>query len=260
MAFFQQLTTSVEKFLIAFSTGLIFAYLCVVIWKKRILVLVLAVVVAMAVTVPESAGQHTFYRIEDGIPMFFEVDEKGDTLYIDAIEPAWVFPKGSKRARNADWRRYYKLVYNFNQVYPYALLGRRLVEEADSTIAACNLKNAEKAAYINNIQKGLLRDFGSIVRRMTISQGLLLVRLVDRECGKTSYSIIKGYKSGFSAAFWQGIARLFGQNLKSAYDPEGKDKQTEELVKKWEDGSFAALYYSIFMELPPSSPMPEKYR
>lgn len=228
--------------------------------RSGIFATIATVMVLSGVLAPDLFAQMTYYRVEDGIPMFYELTEDGDTLYIDAIEPAWVFPKGSKRGKGTNWRKYYRLVYNFNKVYPYALLGKKLVAQADSIIEAGHFKRSEKAEYINNIQRSLLSDFSHVVRGMTVQQGLLLVRLVDRECGKTSYSIIKGYKNGLAAGFWQGVAWFFGQNLKSSYDPEGKDRETEELVRKWEDGSFVPLYYSIFMELPPSTPIPEKYR
>ena len=82
----------------------------------------------------------------------------------------------------------------------------------------------------------------------------------DRETGKTGYKIVKEYRSGVSAVFWQGVARLFGQNLKSKYDPTGEDLVTEELVRKWESGEFRDLYYSIFFEYPKQTVIPEKYR
>jgi hypothetical protein len=58
------------------------------------------------------------------------------------------------------------------------------------------------------------------------------------------------------AGFWQGVARIFGQNLKSRYDPKGQDKVTEELVQKWQKGEFDALYYSIFYEYPAKPNLP----
>jgi hypothetical protein len=95
---------------------------------------------------------------------------------------------------------------------------------------------------------------------MSISQGQLLVRLIDREIGKTSYSIIKDYRSGIAAGFWQGVAKLFNQNLKNRYDPSGEDKNTEQLVQIWEEGQFDNLYYSIFLEWPEHKDLPSKYR
>lgn len=190
--------------------------------------------------------------------MYYTVDEAGDTIYLDTIPPAWVFPKGS-RVNRAEWRKYAKLVYNFNKVYPYALLGKKLVDQVDTNIDEQHMKRGQKDRYINQMQWQLLHDFEGAIRHMTISQGQLLVRLVDREIGKTSYNIVKDYKSGIAAGFWQGIAKLFGQNLKNHYDPDGVDKQTEELVRLWERGEFDAFYFSIFFEWPKKTVIPSQY-
>ena len=154
------------------------------------------------------------------------------------------------------YRQYYKLVYHFSKVYPYALMAARLEHEVDSTIKARHLSGAAERAYISARQKELLKAFEPHLRRMTTSQGRLLVRLCDREIGRNAYSIIKDYKNGFVAGFWQGVARIFGQNLKSRYDPKGQDKVTEELVQKWQKGEFDALYYSIFYEYPAKPNLP----
>lgn len=188
--------------------------------------------------------------------MHYIVDEKGDTVYVAELSPVWVYPRGTKRS--PDWRKYYKLVYNFNKVYPYALMAKKLLATVDINTEEMNKFGREK--YINMKQKELLKEFEPVVRKMTISQGQLLCRLLDREIGMTSYEIIKDYKNGLAAGFWQGVGKLFDQNLKSHYDPQGVDKATEELVKKWEDGEFDKLYYSIFWEEPKHVVIPAKYR
>jgi len=190
--------------------------------------------------------------------------ENGDTTYFDSIEPTWVFGrrkggKGNKEERK-DWRKYYKLVYNFAKVYPYAKAARRLDQIADSTITANGYNRAQKEKYVNGIQKRLFADFEGALHKMTITQGALLLKLIDRETDKTSYSIIKEYKSGIAAGFWEGVAKVFDNSLKSEYDAEGADRDIEELVKKWEDGSFPAFYYSIFWETPPEVPVPDFYK
>ena len=86
------------------------------------------------------------------------------------------------------------------------------------------------------------------------------MKLIDREVGKSSFNIIKYYKNGMAAGFWQGIAKLFGSDLKKPYDPEGEDAVTEELVQKWESGEFEGLYYTLFWEYPPDTEIPSKYR
>ena len=60
-----------------------------------------------------------------GYPMYFEVTPQGDTVFMETLDPVWIIPKGRKM-KSGDWRRYYKLVYNFNKVYPYALVGRKM--------------------------------------------------------------------------------------------------------------------------------------
>ncbi len=185
-----------------------------------------------------------------GVPMYFEVDAQGDTVFMETLDPVWIFPKG-RRMRDGDWRRYYKLVYNFNKVYPYALVGRKMMAQVDSTIAADVSKRSERNRYINDVEKELFRIFEKDIRNMTINQGLVLMRLVDRECGMSAFSIIKTYENGFAANFWQLVARIFSQNLKTRYDPtKGEDAKIEELCKIWDSGQWDSFYFSIFMERP----------
>ena len=184
--------------------------------------------------------------------------EGKDTIYIDNINPSKVYSR-LPRQKGKDWRKYYKLVHNFSKAYPYALVARKLVEEADSTIAADKLKRVKREQYVSKVQKELFDVFESQMRKMTVSQGALLMKLIDREVGKSSYDIIKDYKNGMAAGFWQGIAKIFGTDLKKPYDPEGEDALTEELVKIWEAGDFQAFYFAIFWQDPPVLPIPKKY-
>ena len=210
----------------------------------------------------EALAARNMDRLRSGIRtggyLAFSV-ENGDTTYYDTIDPVWVFAKGAK-SKKKDWRKYYRLVYNFARVYPYAIAAGRLDQVADSTIQAERMNKRKKDKYVAGLQKDLFTDFGGALRGMTISQGALLLKLIDRESGKTSYDIIKEYKSGIAAGFWNGIARMFDNTLKAGYDAEGADKDTEELIRKWNDGTFPALYYSIFFESPPEVYVPDKYK
>ena len=195
-------------------------------------------------------------RSEGGFLQYFVEGE--DTIYFDTITASKVFSKLPKQ-KGKDWRKYYRLVHNFSKAYPYALVVKKLVIEADSTMAADNLKGVKREKYIAQVQKELFDVFESQMRSLTVSQGALIMKLVDREVGKSSYSLIKGYTGVISAGFWQGIAKIFGSDLKKPYDPEGEDANTEELVKIWEAGDFEAFYISIFWKDPPKMPIPEKY-
>lgn len=199
---------------------------------------------------PQEQQSHTFLEF---------IVEGNDTIYIDEIRAAKVFARLPKM-KGREWRQYYRLVHNFSKAYPYALVAKKLVTEADSTIAADRLKGVKREKYINTVQKELFDVFESQMRNLTVSQGALIMKLVDREVGKSSYNIIKGYKSGITAGFWQGIAKVFGSDLKKPYDPEGEDEAVEELVILWERGDFPAFYWSLFWKDPPEMPIPEKYR
>ena len=94
---------------------------------KRIPTILLAVLLSLT-----AAAQG---RRVTGTPMFFEVTPQGDTVFLDTLDPVWCLAKG-RGMKDGDWRRYYKTVYNFNKVYPYALVGRKMMAQVYSTIAA----------------------------------------------------------------------------------------------------------------------------
>lgn len=185
--------------------------------------------------------------------------EGGDTVYLSPLATAHIYEK-KKRKRGRAWRKYYRLVYNFAKVYPFALVAKDIVHEVDSTITKENMRFVRKDAYVNKIVKDLFNSFEKPIRNMTVTQGALLMKLIDRECGIAPYTIIKEFKNVYAATFWQGVARLFGNDLKKPYDPAGTDEAVEELVRQWENGTFEKTYYEIFWKYPPMTELPEKYR
>ena len=215
---------------------------------KRIALILLSLAMALPLAAQEK-DRPVKPRKVTGVPMYYEVMPDGDTVFVDALDPIWVFPKG-RRMKGDDWRKEYKLVYNFNKVYPYALVGRKMMHQVDSTIAADVTKKSQRNAYTHDVMMELFAIFEKDIRNMTISQGMLLMRLVDRECGMSPYGIIKTYRSGFTAGFWQMVAKLFGTDLKKRYQPNGADKKTEKLVTIWESGAWDSFYFSIFYDWP----------
>jgi hypothetical protein len=186
------------------------------------------------------------------------VVEGKDTIYIDELKASKVYSRLPKQ-KGKEWRKYYRLVHNFSKAYPYALAARKIIKKADKDIEDNNLKRLKRDKYINNVQDELFKMFEEPLRNLTVTQGALLMKLIDREIGKSSYTIIKDYKSGMAAGFWQGVAKLFGSDLKKPYDPEGEDRKIEELVEIWEAGDFDAFYFSLFWKDPPKVEIPSKY-
>ena len=90
--------------------------------------------------------------------------------------------------------------------------------------------------YIKTIEKQLMDEFGKELKKLTITQGRILLKLIDRETGNTSYELLKELRGTVSAVFWQTIARLFGSDLKSQYDPQDDDFLVERVVRLIETG------------------------
>jgi hypothetical protein len=169
--------------------------------------------------------------------------EKGDTVFLSQLTPVYIYPSPVYKNEKAK-REYQRLVANFRKVYPYALLAKRRLLQIDSAVVTISSKK-EREEFIKRKEKELFKEFEKPLRKLTFSQGKLLMRLIDREAGQTSYYIIKELKGGFTAFFWQGIARLFGADLKKPYDKYGEDKPVEKLVKMYREGSFEFYYYRV---------------
>ena len=182
-----------------------------------------------------------------GVRIGYEVHGK-DTIYIDRINELHVFNRPQSWKKSREWRKFYRTVYNFAKVYPYALKAKAIMRDADSTLANSNFTRGQKEKYIKEYEKRLFKEFEKPLRSLSINQGKMLLKLIDREAGISSYYAIKNYKGGAAAGFWQGIAKLFGSDLKKKYDMFGEDKILEELVQMYRNGSFWYLYYSMFRE------------
>lgn len=132
-------------------------------------------------------------------------------------------------------RRYRRLIRNVKKAYPYAMIAGKELRDLDLKLASME-SETEKKEYIDQAEKEIMDRFEKEVMKLTISQGIILVKLIDRETGQTSYSVIKELKGSVTAFFWQGIARIFGNNLKAEYDPGGEDRVIEDIVRGIEAG------------------------
>ena len=94
----------------------------------------------------------------------------------------------------------------------------------------------EKRDYIKQVEQEIKDDYEDQLKGLTITQGRILLKLIDRETGETSYDLLKEFKGNINAVFWQTLARIFGNNLKSEFDAEGDDKLINEIVMLIENG------------------------
>jgi hypothetical protein len=143
--------------------------------------------------------------------------------------------KSSPRRTRVQLRQYDRLIYNLKKTYPYAVIAREKLAEVNSQLEAVT-DEKERRELLKTVEKEILGEFEDDARNMTITQGRLLIKLIDRETQNTSFELIKQYRGFLSAAFWQGIARIFGSNLKAEYDPFGEDALIELIVRDIEMG------------------------
>ena len=181
-----------------------------------------------------------------------------DTIFVDELPPARIHPKQTMSKR--EWVDYYKRVHNFSKAYPYALVVSRVIKSTDSLFVAEHYTKRQKDKYLQKMKDQVLNDFEPLMRQLTLKQGLMMIRLIDRECGLTPYYILKDYFGGMTAGFWQGVAKMMKGNLKQPYDKYGEDKDLEELVGIWQKGEFDALYEWVFGQPRPEIVIPERFR
>lgn len=134
-----------------------------------------------------------------------------------------------------DLQAYYRLRYNVIKVYPYARLAAVKLNEMNNTMAKMESKK-EKKKYRKAVEDQIRKDFEKQIKKLSINQGKVLIKLIDRETGHTSYDLIKDLKGSLNAFFAQGMAKLFGHNLRDEYDSLGRDKAIENVVNQIERG------------------------
>ena len=134
-----------------------------------------------------------------------------------------------------DYRRHARLVYNIRRVYPYSQIVRDELGRINRLLETLP-DDKSRRNFLQQYQKELLATYEGDMRKMTFTQGKILIKLIDRETQNTSYDLIKQYRGNVSAAFWQSVAWIFGTNLKTSYDPSGEDYLIEQVINEIEAG------------------------
>ncbi len=157
----------------------------------------------------------------------------GDTLLVAKVATVPIFRPG-RRGDNA-LKRYRRLINAVRVTYPIAQEASRRLAQMERDLENIP-KNADRKEYIKNIEKELKREYTPILKRMSVYQGRVLLKLIDRQTGDTSYELVKELRGAFAAFFWQNIARIFGANLKTEYDAATEDALLEGIIQLYEEG------------------------
>ena len=156
-----------------------------------------------------------------------------DTLYLAFLHEIYVFPP--MRFKNKKQEKFYwKTVRDVKKTYPIACELSKEMVRVDNVMT--DMTKKERRSFWKQYEKVLYKRYEDQFRNMTASQGQMLMKLIDRQSGETSFNVIKKYKGSFIAGFWQGIAKLFGNDLKAGYDGTDKDQITERIILLVEAG------------------------
>lgn len=162
------------------------------------------------------------------------VETNGDTIPVVHLKEVIVYPE-MKFKNKRQQQQYTKLVRDVKRTLPYAkLVYYTLIETYEYMETLPDEKSKEQ--HLKRMEKDLFQQYKPELKKMTLSQGKLLIKLIDRECNQSSYHIVKAYLGSFRAGFWNIFAGMFGASLKSEYDPKGKDAMTERVVVMVERG------------------------
>lgn len=159
---------------------------------------------------------------------------KGDTIPAVQLPNVYIF-RPLKFKNEKERREYYRLVRNVKKTLPLAREINRAVIETYEYIETLPDKKAREK-HLKLVEKGLKEQYTPIMKKLTFSQGKLLIKLVNRQTDSSSYELVKAFMGPFKAGFYQTFAALFGASLKKEYHPEGEDRLTERVVLLVENG------------------------
>ncbi len=171
-----------------------------------------------------------------------------DGIPVGQLPPVLIERPGLTKAQQRELQRkirdYEKLRRNIQLVYPLARACSDIITKVNTDLAA-ETNPAERKKYLLRLEKEMFERYESRIRNLTLTQGKLLIKLIDRECGASAFALLDEYRSWRTAAFWQLVAGFFGASLKSEYDPQ-QEPLIEHIVReieRGEDQHFRVVYH-----------------
>ena len=153
---------------------------------------------------------------------------EGDTIEARVLPGVYVYSYVANMSAKAKWTRLRNAVY---VTYPYARRAAVVFNDITKKMDGQTDKRVI-SSYINSREKELKKEFTDPLTNLSVYQGKILMKLINRETGNNCYNIVKELKGGFTARFWQTVAFIFGSNLKQPYNAKGEDAEIESIVKE----------------------------
>lgn len=196
----------------------LFAYICSV---KRMHRHLIALVWLAATTLTASAQIYT----DNALPV--DIYE-GDTIPVIHMRDVYIYSPPKFKNRRTE-KEYWRNVRDIKKTLPLAQEIRGIIIETYEYMQTLPDDKARER-HMKKVEKDLMSTYTPRMKQLTLRQGKMLIKLVDRECNQTGYDLIVVFRGKFRATFYQAFAALFGASLKNGYDPEGADAELEEII------------------------------
>jgi hypothetical protein len=195
--------------------------------NKLLFIIIIILIYAETSNAQTNLGQGKGYLVYSSV-------SNGDTIPLIYLREITIIPD-FVFTNKKEVVKYDKLVRNIKKVLPYAKIANTKLYVINENLKKMKTE-AERKTYLKNEEKILRSEFSEDLKNLTISQGKLLIKLIDRETGNTTYELIKELKGTFTAFIYQSIAVFFGSTLKYEYDSKGEDKMIEDIIVRIENG------------------------
>ena len=173
-------------------------------------------------------AQLPFQSIPSGDPIVWIEKNEKDTMLMVYLNQIYIFPP--EKFKNKKQEKFYLItVRDVKLTLPYAKLIASELNKTNKKLISLP-DDKERKKYLSQYEKAVLKQYEPSLKKMNINQGKMLLKLIDRECNQSPYELIKAYRGSLTAFFWQGVARIFGSNLKAEYDGNDKDKIVERII------------------------------
>ena len=208
----------------------IILYLCTLNMKRLAVLLLLGVTLVVQAQAQATADNPAFAPpVKVG-----KVLDRGDSIQYMELSNVYVYPEMEFKSKRQQ-ESYMRLVKNVKTVLPIAKDARYLLVETAEFLETLPTKKA-KEEHLKRVEASIFKEYKPKMKKLTYSQGKLLIKLIHRECNSSSYEAIQAFMGPVRAGFWQVFAWTFGASLKKTYDPEGTDRLTERVVLMVEAG------------------------
>jgi len=176
----------------------------------------------------EVFAQRPFQSVPLGDPIVWVEKVGKDTMLMVYLNELYIFPPEKFKNKKQE-KFYWTTVRDVKLTLPYAKLIAFELNKTNKKLISLP-DDKERKKYLSQYEKAVLKQYEPSLKKMNMDQGRMLLKLIDRECNHSPYELIKAYRGSLTAFFWQGVARVFGSNLKAEYDGNDKDKIVERII------------------------------